>query len=104
MPTSITFTGTVQDYDSHWYYGFFRVKPDEKIPNPNVKAGASTKLVYLIDKKVHEITGLKGDDGSWQVLIGARVRVTGYWFTMPLKDRHYFEITALELLDKEVGS
>lgn len=87
----ITFSGVVKDYDSHWYFGFYRVKPDTKIVNPNAPSGTSNKLVYLINKGVEKFVTI----GNYHDLIGKRVTVTGFWFTRPLADRHYFEIEAI---------
>lgn len=85
---TITFSGVVKDYDSHWYFGFYRVKPDAKISNPNAASGTSSMLVYLINKSVESKISI----GCYKDLVGRRITVSGFWFTRPLADRHYFEI------------
>jgi hypothetical protein len=88
---TITFSGVVKDHESHWYFGFYRVKPDTRIANPNVPSGASNKLVYIINKGVESKLGR--DD--CRCIIGRQVTITGHWFTKPLADRHYFELESI---------
>lgn len=89
----ITFSGIIKDYEPHWYFGFYRVKPDTKIVNPNVPSGTSNKLVYIINKSVESKLGR--DD--CRCIIGRKVTVTGHWFTRPLADCHYFELESISV-------
>ncbi|MEX2717086.1 MAG: hypothetical protein Q6370_012355 [Candidatus Sigynarchaeota archaeon] len=98
MKQSITFTGVIRDTYSCWSYGFYRVKPDSKIPNPNIKSGKSSTLVYLLDRAVREALGVQDFLGESK-LVKKRVRVQGHWFTRPLADRHYFQVTGMEILE-----
>lgn len=88
---SITFTGIVKDYESKWYYGFYRVKPTDKIQNPRAAAGTSNALVYLINKSVEAILKI-----NWNDVIGRTVRVTGHWF--PKFDKFFFEVENIEMI------
>ena len=94
---TITFSGVVKDYQSAWYIGFYRVKPDQKIQNPRSKTGTSNQLVYLINKAIDPLFKIETLSHMNCRLIGRAVRVTGHWFQKFSK--FFFEVEKFELIE-----